>query len=251
MPHILHLVIHSNPEVQEFSLEWNGCFIGDEMWDWHDERLTVPEDLGKALGKLSILEKLVIKNIPIITTDFIVKLLDALPHLPSLHTLDLVPIAVDQDDILELPPMEELVSIRERFPALRHLTLSMEDIPDIPSDVPQIVNPDHPLETLFIVPQFGELEEELAVSELIPLSRYLHWLFPNLKDTTSYFEPKPSSRSKGQSRDDGDDNVTLETWRNLDGLLKTYQQIRAQAAYDLQKNAQAPIGGGAVDMDQD
>ncbi|RXW13975.1 hypothetical protein EST38_g11884 [Candolleomyces aberdarensis] len=249
MPHILHLVIHSNPKVQEFSIEWKGRFRGDEAWDWHDQRLTVPEDLGKALRELRHLEKLSIKQIPIITTDFIVKVLDALPHLPSLDTLYLVPKAADQDDILELPPMEDLASIRERFPALRHLTLSMDTASDIPSDLPEIVYPGHPLETLFIVPPFGELERELTVSELIPLSAYLDRLFPNLEDITSYFEPSPNSQSNGESMDEG--SVTWEAWTNLDGLLKSYQQIRDQAVHHLQQNAQAPAGEDTVDMDHE
>jgi hypothetical protein len=237
MPHTFHLVIHYNPKVQQFSFEWDGRLNGSEDWEWEDQRLAIPEGLLESVEKLRQLESLSIKNIPIVDSDFIAELFDALPELPSLHTLCLVPQAAGRDDVLGLPTMDGLAAVCSYFPALQHLTISLEDITDIPSEMPETserLDAEHKLKSLFIVPRFGELDSELLVSQLIPLATYLNRLFPRLADVTSVFEAKDESKRVGKAP-----HRTLASWKNLDALLKSYQKIRVDHFKDFIK-AMAP-----------
>ncbi|KAJ2933024.1 hypothetical protein H1R20_g4105, partial [Candolleomyces eurysporus] len=229
MPHILHLVIHSNPKVQQFSIEWDGDLRGDEHWDWDDERLSIPEEVFNSINRLRDLKILSIKHIPIITADFMSQLYYRLPRLPCLHTLCLVPRSVSREDVLVLPKIEDLGVVCLDFPLLRHLTISLEDIFENPSDMTEMTtDPEHGLKSLFIVPPFGELEASVPLSQLIPLATYLDSLFPQLIDVTSYFESADKLEKGGQNP-----SRTLECWENLDGLLKSYQRIRTRSVRNL------------------
>jgi hypothetical protein len=120
--------------------------------------------------------------------------------------------------------MDDLAAVCSCFPALQHLTISLEDITDIPSEMPETsetLDTEHRLDSLFIVPRFGELDSKLPVSQLIPLATYLNRLFPRLADVSSAFEPKHKSKKAGKAS-----GRTLASWKNLDALLKSYQQIR-------------------------
>ncbi|KAJ2915694.1 hypothetical protein MD484_g4725, partial [Candolleomyces efflorescens] len=69
------------------------------------------------------------------------------------------------------------------------------------------------------------MDSELPLSQLIPLATYLNRLFPRLADVTSTFEQqdKPGKTC----------SHTLANWKNLDALLKSYQQIRIDHLKDI------------------
>ncbi|RXW11223.1 hypothetical protein EST38_g14632, partial [Candolleomyces aberdarensis] len=191
-----------------------------------DERLSIPEEVFNSVNRLRDLKILSIKNIPIFTADFTSQLYYGLPRLPSLHTLCLVPRSVSREDVLSLPRIEDLAVVCLDFPSLRHLTISIEDIAETPSEVAEMtMDPEHGLKSLFIVPPFGKLETSITLSQLIPLATCLDSLFPQLVDVTSYFESADKLKKGGQR--------TLECWENLDGLLKSYQRIRTRSVRNL------------------
>lgn len=78
-----------------------------------------------------------------------------------------------------------------------------------------MMHPGHQLWGLFIVPLW-DFDRQLDVSKLIPLATYLDCLFPNLSDVTSFFEGRAENRA-------------FSSWKNLDQLLESYQNIRQQA----------------------
>jgi hypothetical protein len=231
MPHILHLVVQSNPKVQQFSIEWDGDLRGDEEWDLLDERLEIPKELFNSVGKLGNLEVLSIKNIPFLAYNFMLNLLNQLPSTTSLHTLRLVPRHMSRSDDLDLPTVEYLEMLCEDFPSLRHLTISVNIANPPPNVTGETTDPDYGLKSLFIVPPFGELDTDIPLSQLIPLATYLDSLFPHLDDVTSYFADRLSKGIIGPTS-----SRTLECWKNLDGLLKSYQQIRTRSLKNLRSS---------------
>jgi hypothetical protein len=206
----------NNPKVQKFSIEWDGELSGNEPWDWEDERVALPRSFYTAISTLRNITTLSLKTIPMTDLNFVPGVLEALPALPSLHTLSLVPLRVADDDEQTLPTAADLATIRTKFPSLHHLTISLQDLPDVPQDLPDLTHPGHGLRSLFIVPAWIEDIDEVSMSNLIPLATYLDRLFPHLSDVTSYFEKDSKSGA-------------LESLQSLDQLLKSYQNIRREA----------------------
>ncbi|RXW13970.1 hypothetical protein EST38_g11882 [Candolleomyces aberdarensis] len=228
IPHILHMVMHHNPKAQRLSIEWDGTLPGHENWSFGDARTSLPADLYSSVTRLRNIETLSIHNVPF---PEVIKHLSALP---SLRTLRLVPLSSIVFGQQTRPTAADLARIRAKFPSLRHLTILLQNIPNVPPNPPEMTHPGHGLTSLFIVPA-SDLEDELSVSELIPLATYLDHLFPTLSDVTSYFETRVQTEA---------DSDTLTSWKNLNQLLKSYQNIRHQAV-QLGKSLSTTHGGAS------
>ncbi|KAJ2928152.1 hypothetical protein H1R20_g8943, partial [Candolleomyces eurysporus] len=228
VPHILYMVIHHNPKAQRLSIERDGTLPGHENWNFGDARTFLPADLYSSITKLQNIVTLSIHNVPF------PEVIKHLSTLPSLRTLLLAPLSSIIFDQQTRPTAADLATIRAKFPSLQHLTILLQDIPDVPPNPPEMTHPGHGLTSLFMIPAW-DFEEELSVSELIPLATYLDHLFPILSDVTSSFEPRSQTEA---------DSNTLTSWKNLDQLLKSYQNIRRQAV-QLGKSLSTVHGGAS------
>ncbi|KAJ2915676.1 hypothetical protein MD484_g4736, partial [Candolleomyces efflorescens] len=214
-PHVLHLVMAHNPKVHKFSIEWKGesCIDDHEAWGMESERGVFLDSFYPTLSKLRNITTLSFKNAPVTDRNFVPQVLATLPALASLRTLALVPLRVSGRN--NYPTTAGLATICAKFSSLEHLTIILDDLPEVPEDLPQMTHPGHGLKTLLMVPGPSNELDHVSISDIIALATYLDRLFPRLCHVKLHVYD--------------DDGYDLHILANLEPLVKSFQKIRRDA----------------------
>lgn len=129
-----------------------------------------------------------------------------------------------------LPTLQSLRKLSSHNLALRRVTMLL-DCSEIPQETPPLSN--HGLRCLFIEPSNSGVPtaNALELTQLVTLARYLDHLFPNIRFLTPHDEFKASGQQTTNvlQRVRNFQEGSLEMWKNVDYLLKSYQMTREAA----------------------
>ncbi|KAF6757965.1 hypothetical protein DFP72DRAFT_1043964 [Ephemerocybe angulata] len=170
-----------------------------------------------ALHNLSVLN---IRDVPFLAVDILLRLLTTIQSLPNLQKLILDPKAMtnlEADEIM-IPPLQCLENISRHNRRLVHCTLPFnisEPAPEIPKDYVStnrlaLLNP--------FFPVYEEDLLEYTTERKLRMARYLDRLFPYVKDISGRM-------TKEKPR--------WELWSEVEKIMFSFQELRAEAIRDL------------------
>ena len=229
-PHVLdYLLEKSHSSLEEISL--SGTWDADRSLSdaqYQSWEAFAPAKLSKgffpSLPSFRRLTALRIQSIPFIDPTFPSQLTAHIHLLPALQSFYFIPVRwshLDRHQMI-LPTLDTLQNISLHMPSLHHLTLAMDisSIPCVEALGLRRLIPGHALKTFFIIPYYRDLES-ISYKELVALSVYVDYLFPNLEDVTSYFEEGGEGVGKAGSAG------AAKVWGGVWASLKSYQALRA------------------------
>jgi hypothetical protein len=203
--------------------------VASRRGDWQYINFT---QLWTGLKGLQSLTALKIVDVPFLCADVLDRLLDVLCALPQMEIAVLCPrrltdLAADE---LTLPSMRRLEDVSRHNPNLVRLEVAM-DFDAIP-EIPRNYLSNHRLQILRLlcIPEMVLTLNDFSNDELLSLGRYIDRLFPKLESLTDGWK-------KGSN--------PWKMWDYMESVVLSFQDLRAQAAADLQATRMQVVGSSS------
>ncbi|KAF6757966.1 hypothetical protein DFP72DRAFT_1065220 [Ephemerocybe angulata] len=222
LPHVLTVHMKRNPNLTTLTAECphRGEINPDAISHLRgDLRFNKIEPLISGLSALRNLTTLKISGLPFLAVDIMIRLLDAVRSLSQLEVLWLNPKSMThlEADGLLVPPLHSLQGISRNNQRLVQcfLLVQYSAIPDLPVDYVSTNRLKHL--DLYHPAYFEDLEDIATTDQKLRIARYLDRLFPYLKTIMNHV-PQGSG--------------AWEMWSEVEKILLSFQDLRAQAIRD-------------------